>query len=56
MCKVSNILILETYTHSIAKKYKVSQEKEILPFLEGGLSGFAKETSTAYRTKAIIFY
>lgn len=56
MCKVSIILILETYTHSIAKRYKVSQPKEILPFLECGLSVFAKETSTTYRTKAIIFH
>lgn len=54
--KVSIILMLETYTHSIAKKYKVSWPKEILPLLECGLSGFAKETSIAYRTKAIIFY
>lgn len=46
--KVSVILILETYTHSIAKKYKVSQPKEILPLLECGLSGFAKENKSHY--------
>lgn len=53
--KMSIIFILETYTHSIAKKYKVSQPKEILHLSEGGLSVFAKEESMAYRTKAIIF-
>lgn len=41
--KVSIIFISETYTHFIAKKYNVSQPKEILHLSEGGLSGFAKE-------------
>lgn len=53
--KVSVIFFLETYTHSIAKKYRVSQPKEILHLSEGWLSGFVIEESTAYRTKAIIF-
>lgn len=39
-----------------SQKYKVSQPKEILPILECGLSGFAKDAWTAYRKKAIIFY
>lgn len=43
--KVSIIFILETYTHSVAKKYKVSQPREILHLREGGLSGFAEEES-----------
>lgn len=43
--KLSIIFMLETYAYSIAKKYKVSQPKEILHLSEGGLSGFAKEES-----------
>ena len=40
--KVSIIFMLEAYTHSIAKKYKLSQPKEILHLSKGGLTGFAK--------------
>lgn len=52
---VSVIFILETYTHSIAKKYKVSQPKAILHLTKDGFNGLAEKESMVYKTKAIFF-